>query len=70
MYKCCDGSNKEVLSVLLGYGQSPDVIKKSLWWISENLNNNEYNVIAIDDGQCGDIAKEMSNYVARIKECT
>jgi hypothetical protein len=66
MYKCCDGSNKEVLSILLGYGQSPDVIKKSLWWISEELNNNQYNVIVIDDGQCGDIAKEMSNYVARI----
>jgi len=66
MYKCCDGSDKEVLSILLGYGQSPDVIKKSLWWISEELNNNEYNVIVIDDGQCGDIAKEMSNYVARI----
>lgn len=66
MYECCDGSNKEVLSVLLGYGQSPDVIKKSLWWITKELNNSEYNVIAIDDGKCGDISKEMNNYVARI----
>lgn len=66
MYECCDGSNKEVLSILLGYGQSPDFIKKSLWWMSKELNNTEYTVIVIDDGKCGNISREVENYVARI----
>lgn len=57
----------EVLNILMGYAQSDDVLKKSLWWITRNLKKPFNKVIIVDDGECGDIYKVIKNYAVRIQ---
>lgn len=67
MSECCGENNTEVLSILLGYADSAEMLKKSLWWITRDLKNNENQVIVIDDGKCGNIKKETDNYLSRVQ---
>lgn len=65
MSECCEGNNTEVLSIILGYATSSEMIKKSLWWITRDLKNTENEIIVVDDGNCGDIKKELEKYLSR-----
>lgn len=67
MSQCCEGNNKEVLSILLGYAYSEDFVKKSLWWITRDLTNDLNKVIIVDDGKCGNIRQQLRDYETRIQ---
>lgn len=57
--------NSKILSVNFGFINSPELIKKSLWWISKNFQNKEIIAIgAIDDNNISEEIIEKINYYA------
>ena len=48
-------NNIEILTLNFGFVDSPDFIKKSLWWITKNFKNTDIMMIAaIDNNEISD----------------
>lgn len=59
-------NNIEILNILMGYAQSTNFLKKSLWWITRELEKNKNKLLIVDDGECGDIEEVINYYITRI----
>ena len=61
-------NNIEILTLNFGFVDSPDFIKKSLWWFTKNSKNTEIMMVAaIDNNEIAkDIIDNISCYSARI----
>ena len=61
-------NNIEILTLNFGFVDSPDFIKKSLWWITKNFKNTDIMMIAaIDNNEISDdIFEKISYYSSNI----
>lgn len=66
MSQCCEGNNEEILNILMGYAYSENNLKKSLWWITRDFLKKDSKVFIIDDGNCGNVRRELENHASRI----
>lgn len=61
-------NNIEILTLNFGFVDSPDFIKKSLWWITKNFKNTDIMMVAaIDNNEISkDIIEKISYYSSSI----